>query len=1369
MTLKHPARNELLAYGQGQLAVDEAATVERHLERCRDCCQTLLNLEDDTFVGLLRHSQEVATVGQTDQRQVVFEEESEGGRQAVPEATDGAIHDGDASHAATMLVTSDSSIEPSDLPAALVDHPRYQVLRRIGGGGMGDVYLAQHRLMNRQVALKLINSRLIQHPQAVERFRREVQAAAQLHHPNVVAAYDAEQAGDVHFLAMEFVDGIDLAEFVEQNGPLSVEEACDYVRQTALGLQHAHEKGMVHRDIKPHNLMLVSRESRGQSPELIADAEPQRSQRSALDSGRSFQDSLKILDFGLAGFATESACLEAESAAARGADIVPLHLTTIGSVMGTPDYIAPEQARDAHLADIRADIYSLGCTLYFLLTGRPPFATGSVVEKLEAHAQQAPQPLSELRDDVPPELSALVDRMLAKDPSDRFAEPREVAEELARFAISGPAAKEDSRFATQPRKQALPLTRKARLVRTLMAIVGIVLLCGVIEIATARGRIFIRSEVGNVKVVVRQNGEQVAVIDMATGSQATWAPTGDVELELVGTDNAVNLDQSQFEMTRLGQVIVTARWDTSRFDTFRSFATSDETISRDGVSIEDDGWKITASDSRAVRLFEVPLPAMQPGPFFYRAKLKSENVTGRAYLEMWVRFPGHGEYFSKGLFNAVSGTNGWAEYEIPFLLEVSKETGQIDPAPDQVKLNLVIEGSGTVWIKEIELRGHAIAAVGPADESKAPAQIVADSPNEVLRTAEPIRVIPHGESISSLAWLADRSIAWSSWDEMAKDWKLSFTDAAAEKLENRVSAGLGGISQIVTDPQGKWLAVALRTSEKVQLWDATQRKLLHTFEIGGLVHSVSLSPDGTLLVAASWNGSAKIWNTDSHELVKELGGYGRVHRVAFSPDGKMLAVSETPTGQTDLWETESWTRRSHCRHGYGVGQMAFTPDSRLLITGGTGLRNSEPEKNSIKVWNAATGKLEMRFDEMQNAVEAVVVSPDSRYLVAVGGNWGDDPAWGGKPHEAEPIRIWDLTMRRLVAEFHGHDKWVRGLAFSPDGRQFATAANEIKVWDWDAIVRAEIPAAEPRSDLTEAGRFSGHEGWVYQAIVSPDGRFGISGGEDKAIRIWDLETQQEQRVLNGHDGSVFGLAISADGKLLASSDKSKSIRLWNFETGEQIAELTGHEDAVSELAFLPDGRLLAAGFDETLRIWDVVEHKLLRTIDLGAKVEKMEPLWDDRRVMLSGAHTGGWGVLEYDLSEGKRIDPQASAQSCLAVSADQRLALVGSITGLLRVTDMESGELLVQLADPRARAAMDAAMTSDGRFALTTTREHQMHLWDLNQARLLSSAEGPTIGSVVLSPDSRFAVTIRDEGSVGVWRLPEIVWRQKQSSSAISR
>jgi len=285
------------------------------------------------------------------------------------------------------------------IPAELRDHPRYRVLGLLGQGGMGAVYKAEHRQMGRAVALKVISPALVGSDAAVRRFRQEVQAAARLHHPNIVTAHDADEAGGLHFLIMEFLDGESLDEYLRRKGALPVAEACDYVRQAALGLQHAHEQGMVHRDVKPHNLM--------RTPD-----------------GR-----IKILDFGLArlGRAEDAPSLPTGPAASS-------QLTAAGAVMGTADYMAPEQAGDARSADIRADIYSLGCTLYHLLTGRVPYPDGSAMDKLTRHTAEPPPDLARLRPGLPAGVVAVVRKMMAKDPAARYRTPVEVAAALAPIA-----------------------------------------------------------------------------------------------------------------------------------------------------------------------------------------------------------------------------------------------------------------------------------------------------------------------------------------------------------------------------------------------------------------------------------------------------------------------------------------------------------------------------------------------------------------------------------------------------------------------------------------------------------------------------------------------------------------------------------------------------------------------------------------------------------------------------------------------------------------------------------------------------------------------------------------------------------------------
>ena len=288
----------------------------------------------------------------------------------------------------------------SEIPPELVDHPQYEVLRELGRGGMGVVYLARNRLMDRSEVLKVVGKELLDRPGAADRFLREIQSAARLTHPNVVGAYNALQVGSLLVFAMEYVQGNDLAAIVKTSGPLPIRTAVHYVRQVAMGLQHAYERGLVHRDIKPSNLILVREGEKGQ------------------------KHTIKILDFGLA-----KASSEKEDST---------ELTGAGRALGTPDYMAPEQILDAASAKTAADIYSLGGTFYYLLTGYQPFrGATSLVELFDAHRFKEPHPLTDRRPEVPPELAAIVSKMMAKNPANRYQQPAEIVQALTPFLSTG--------------------------------------------------------------------------------------------------------------------------------------------------------------------------------------------------------------------------------------------------------------------------------------------------------------------------------------------------------------------------------------------------------------------------------------------------------------------------------------------------------------------------------------------------------------------------------------------------------------------------------------------------------------------------------------------------------------------------------------------------------------------------------------------------------------------------------------------------------------------------------------------------------------------------------------------------------------------
>jgi eukaryotic-like serine/threonine-protein kinase len=287
----------------------------------------------------------------------------------------------------------------------------YALLDRLGHGGMGHVYKARHLRMDRVVSLKILPRNATKSPWAVKCFQREARAAAKLAHPNIVMAHDADEANGMHFLVMEYIDGQDLWSAIRQNGPLTVADAVNYLIQAAHGLEYAHTKGIIHRDIKPSNLLLDK------------------------------QGNIKILDMGLAHINEGVASSEFETDESSDNN---------GHIMGTLEYMSPEQALDPNLASIQSDIYCLGCTLYFLLLGRPPFGGDTMAKKILAHRDQPIPSLRATRSDVPGALDVVFRRMIAKNPLDRHRSMAELIDELREVNV--PRNDEHVRLMIQPQR-----------------------------------------------------------------------------------------------------------------------------------------------------------------------------------------------------------------------------------------------------------------------------------------------------------------------------------------------------------------------------------------------------------------------------------------------------------------------------------------------------------------------------------------------------------------------------------------------------------------------------------------------------------------------------------------------------------------------------------------------------------------------------------------------------------------------------------------------------------------------------------------------------------------------------------------------------
>jgi len=402
-----PDREQLLCFSLGTLDAVSAEAIAEHLSWCPDCNATLDELtgQDDTVLAALREAESHSPfLGEPEYWRAV--DQLRGLRLGPPpQAGEASLPE-----------------EPTDTTAP-TQLGEYRLLGKLGSGGMGRVYKALHTRLDRTVALKLLPKGRLEDQRAVARFEREMRAIGQLDHPNIVRAHDAREIDGQPVLVMEYIDGLDLSTVVERCGRLPIADACELVRQAAIGLQYAHEHGLIHRDIKPSNLMLAL----GSQPSSGA---PRASSPAPI---------LKILDLGLSKV--------------LGGGQSGNEITDSNEGMGTPDYMAPEQISESRAVDIRADIYSLGCTLYKLLVGEAPFAPPryeSRGQKMLGHLSDPPPPILGARPEVPVELAAIVGQMMAKSPARRFANPAEVAQALEGFALAHDVAGLMARARSQP-------------------------------------------------------------------------------------------------------------------------------------------------------------------------------------------------------------------------------------------------------------------------------------------------------------------------------------------------------------------------------------------------------------------------------------------------------------------------------------------------------------------------------------------------------------------------------------------------------------------------------------------------------------------------------------------------------------------------------------------------------------------------------------------------------------------------------------------------------------------------------------------------------------------------------------------------------
>ena len=521
-------RAELSDFMLGKLEAQKTEEITQHLDQCHICEDTVVGLEksSDTLVNLLAGAP-------TDSSPAAYDKNPDYERAAT----------------AAQQVISSWVAHTESIPNRTSDHKTigdYEIVQTLARGGMGSVFRARHMRLEKEVAIKILPERKMQSPDAIARFSREMKIIGQMSHPSMVAATDAGAVDGIHYLVMELVDGIDLGKLVRRCGPLNVADACELIRQSALGIQYAHDQDVIHRDVKPSNLMLAS------------------------------DSMVKVLDLGLATLGGLTGTVD--------------ELTTVGQLMGTLDYMAPEQCGNSQPVEAQCDIYGLGATLYKLIAGVAPYSSpdnDTPLKKLRAMATCEPTPIVDRIDGLPDELVSIINRCLADLPKDRFDSAADLAEALlplcadhdlpallARASIvaedsnclSGlPNSNSKSGNRNRPaREKSRPKTKTAsdrsrgRWIPTAiaLALASAALLGGIlIYLSTTAGQLIIESEVQDVRVTVMKNDSPTKDVQVEQGRGSTKLRAGQYQIVIDSDSDELAIDNDNFVL-RKGETVV---------------------------------------------------------------------------------------------------------------------------------------------------------------------------------------------------------------------------------------------------------------------------------------------------------------------------------------------------------------------------------------------------------------------------------------------------------------------------------------------------------------------------------------------------------------------------------------------------------------------------------------------------------------------------------------------------------------------------------------------------------------------------------------------------------------------------------------------
>jgi WD40 repeat protein/serine/threonine protein kinase len=998
----------------------------------------------------------------------------------------------------------------------------YQLLERVGKGGMGIVYRAWQRTANRIVALKVIRPDRLEdllpehRDEWLGRFRREGQIAARVQHDHVVPVYEVGEIEGKCFHSMRFIEGQSLSEIVRQE-PVPSRRAAAFLEPIARAVHAMHCLGIVHRDLKPRNILLDK------------------------------QDRPYVSDFGLARWSESYR-----------------DLTHSGSWVGTPSYMSPEQAQNPTGVGPAGDVYSLGATLYDMLTSRPPFKAADPVITLHQVIEQDPVPPRKLNPAIDRDLELICLKCLRKEPERRYASAEQLADELRRYLNGEPLLNTKAVSAREHvwrwcRRQPALAAASAVAAALFLAVIGLSIGFGVHSSSAA--------------VSIRQKQEQTA---KALAKNELLKATLELERGL-----------SLCEQGDAGRGLLwLARSLTS-------------------VPADADGLQEEAADlQRTIRL---NLGAWRR----HICSLKAAPVIHQGPVNV-VAFSPDGNRFLTGswdgtvrILDAVSGKE-LTQFKPPHFEARSWGITGAAWSPDgktiltvdaQGNVKLCEAGTGRLIFQLKTLAQTTVMAVAIAPDGKT---LLTGSDDRSARTwdattgAEIRQFNGHRKAVTCVAFSPDgKTILTGSEDNTARLW-----NADTSELLHELNGHEAEVRAVAFCPDGRFVATASKDNT-ARLWDtvtgtAFNFPLVHQ---GGLF-SVTFNHDGKFVLTGSEDRIARVWHTATCKVIQSISHPSAVKAAVFSPDGNVI-VTGSADNKARLWQANTdKVLGEPLEHPSWVWSVLVSPDGRELLTGGN--------DGSPRLWSVAR-KIEIlrlgKRTERARYSPRMAFSPDGRVILATNG-----------PGSA---RLWDAQTGLPIGKPLVRHGTILAVAFSPDGKTVLTAGGDSKAQLWDAVTGEPLGEPLPHRHVVSAVAYSptdrtiltgswdglariwdvnrgklvhslvGHQGAVWSVAFSSDGKTVLTGSADGTARLWDAATGISIGPPLAHFGDVRHVIFSPGGETCLTSSKDGTARLWHTGTGAPLGHPLLHQEAIPAIAFSPTGLLVLTGsHDKTARLWD---------------------------------------------------------------------------------------------------------------------------------------------------------------------------------------